>query len=330
MIRLLFVTLGTIEPLPTTWRSNRHLQCIHPTESNLCIQNVFAHSPIAIMEQTTERSSYNNMSLGFSRYLRLSVLPTPTSLPCSRSWRPSRRPSRGGRSSATARSCSSRQTWCRPLRSTHPSSPTLVRHHHLLETADGENARLRGVDDGGEAGDAVHAQIAHGHASRLRSHASPAPTAYSSGSSLPALLLAMSPFIAVLMPSRPVLSTSRSSGVMSPACQLLRFPTVRHRHGDVDVDRLVVAHHVVDVAAVHLRHLAQRHRARLHDEVVDRHLRRLLALRGAAHRRNVRVQPLAELTRSRSATLPAAARPRSSSGSRSSEESSASTPSGAH
>ena len=32
---------------------------------------MFAHSPITIMEQTTERSSYNSMSLGFSRYLRL-------------------------------------------------------------------------------------------------------------------------------------------------------------------------------------------------------------------------------------------------------------------
>lgn len=61
--------------------------------------------------------------------------------------------------------------------STSPFTPTLVRYHGLHHATNGQNARLpvtaslhtylRGIDDRGEGRNAIHAQIADGHAARL-------------------------------------------------------------------------------------------------------------------------------------------------------------------
>ena len=85
-----------------------------------------------------------------------------------------------------------------------------------------------------------------------------------------------------------------------------RDEAVGNGHGHVDIDRLVVTHHVVHIAAVHFGHLpfrprvhryvAQRHRAGLHDEVVDRHLRRLLRARRVLHLAEIRVEACTQLS----------------------------------
>ena len=86
-----------------------------------------------------------------------------------------------------------------------PDSLTLRRHHSLHHSANRQNARLcitrsrynhlRRIDNRREGRDVVHAQIADGHASSLRLTSVSKPTAYSSGSNLPSLLLLMSVFI---------------------------------------------------------------------------------------------------------------------------------------
>ena len=108
-----------------------------------------------------------------------------------------------------------------------PPSLTLRRHHGLHHSANRQNARLsitspryaylRRIDDRREGRDVVHSQVADGHASGLRSTPFSTPTAYSSGSNLPSLLLLISVFICWFRLSSPVLSTSCSTGVMSPS-----------------------------------------------------------------------------------------------------------------
>ena len=57
-------------------------------------------------------------------------------------------------------------------------------------------------------------------------------------------------------------------------------PTICHTHSHVDIDTLIMTHHIVHIAAVHLRHLTKSHRTGLDDEVVDGHLRRFVIRRG--------------------------------------------------
>lgn len=168
--------------------------------------------------------------------------------------------------------------------------PTLVRHHGLRHAAHSQNARLRlsppssrhlrRIDDGGEGGDVVHAQVADRHAARLRLNAPPIAHRVLLGQQLALLALADQALHLLVQTHQPRLVH---------VAQQRRDQPVGDGHRHVDVDRLVVAHHVVDVAAVrlgHLRltpprlpHVAQRHRAGLHDEVVDRDLRGLCELR---------------------------------------------------
>lgn len=168
--------------------------------------------------------------------------------------------------------------------------PTLVGNHHLRNTTHSQNARLcitlhssrylRRVDDRGEGRNVVHAQIAHRHAAGLR---------LSTTASTHRVLLGQQLALLALADESLHLPVETHQTRLVHVAQQRRDQTVSDGDRHVDVDGLVVAHHVVDVAAVrlgHLRltpahhaHVAQGHRAGLHDEVIDGDLRGLGGLR---------------------------------------------------
>ena len=72
--------------------------------------------------------------------------------------------------------------------------------------------------------------------------------------------------------------------------KLNHSPTIRHAHSHVDVNTLIMTHHIVYIAAVHLRHLTKSHCTGLDDEVVDGHLRRFVTRRRSANGSDVFIQ----------------------------------------
>ena len=81
--------------------------------------------------------------------------------------------------------------------------------------------------------------------------------------------------------------------------------TISDRNSYVDIDVLVMTHHVIHITAVHLRHLSitavihhyltKSHSTGLDNEVIDRHLDRLVRSSGIADLDNILIQTGTEL-----------------------------------